>query len=116
MRRAFFSEGRNIGRREIILDLVREAGLDVTAFTGLFDSDESRTAVLEEGRLGKESFGVHGTPTIMTSNGTRLRHSIASPHLRQRKIISVDRLPCYSEGCLDATWALFEQALKQGST
>ncbi len=111
VRRAFFAEGRNIGKREILLDLASEAKLDITAFIRLFDSEESRASVLEEGKLGTEHFGVRGTPTVMLGDGTRLRHPIAFPHLRGRKIVSVDRLPCHSEGCLDAIRALFERAI-----
>jgi len=33
IRQAFFAEGRNIGRREVMLDLAREAGLDMADFT-----------------------------------------------------------------------------------
>ncbi len=115
IRRAFFAEGRNIGKRETMQDLAKEADLDVPAFVRLLDGKESRDAVLAEAKLGKERFGVRGTPTLMLSNGTRLRHPIAFPHLRGRKIISVDRLPCHAGGCLDATRDLFEQALGHGS-
>ncbi len=115
IRRAFFAEGRNIGKRETMLELAKEADLDVPAFIRIFDSNESRDAVLEEAKLGKERFGVRGTPTLMLSDGTRLRHPIAFPHLRGRKVISVDRLPCHAGGCLEATRDLLEQALGHGS-
>jgi predicted DsbA family dithiol-disulfide isomerase len=110
IRRAFFAESVNIGRRDIYPDLAREAGLDVPAFTRLFESDEPRAAVLEEGRLGKEQYRVRGTPTLMLSDGTRLRHPISYPSLRAGKIVSIQPLPCCGGGCDDATRALFEQA------
>ncbi len=115
IRRAFFSEGRNIGKHETMMELAREASLDVLSFRRLLDSDESRASVLAEANLGKERFAIRGTPTIMLSDGARLRHPIAFPHLRRRKIDAVDRLPCHAEGCLDATRNLFEQALQRGS-
>lgn len=111
IRRAFFAEGRNIGRREVMLDLAREANLDMDHFTRLFNSDEPRAAVLEEGRLGKEKFGVRGTPTIMLSDGTKLRHKMSYPNIKNGKIISVGKLPCCGEGCYEATRELFEKAL-----
>lgn len=114
LRRAFFSEGRNIGRREVIFDLAREAGLDMDHFTRKFESDQPRIAILEEGRLGKEKYKVRGTPTIMLADGKKLRHPIAYPHIENGKIRSVGKLPCYGEGCYEATRAMFEQALKQG--
>jgi len=112
LRRAFFYEGRNIGRHEVILELAREAGLDMDHFTRLFESDQSRAAVLEEGRLGKDIYKVRGTPTVMLADGKKLSHPMAYPNIENGKILSVGKLPCYGEGCYKATRALFEQALK----
>ncbi len=115
IRRAFFAEGRNIGTRDTMLDLARDAEIDLPTFEHLYDSDDSSFAIVEEGKLGKERFRVRGTPTIMLYDGTRLRLPIAFPHLRQRKIVSVDPLPCHAEGCLEATRALFEEALEHAA-
>ena len=112
IRKAFFSEGRNIGQREVMLELAHEAGLDMDQFTRLFNSGEARTAVLEEGRLGKELYKVRGTPTVMLANAKKLRHPIAYPNIKNEKILSVGKLPCCGEGCYEATRALFDQALK----
>ncbi len=112
IRRAFFAEGRNIGKREVMLDLAREAGLDMNHFTRFFNTGEARTAVLEEGKLGKEKFAVRGTPTVMVSDGTKLKHPIAYAKIQAGKIQSVGRLPCSGEGCYDAPRGLFEKALQ----
>lgn len=112
IRRAFFAEGRNIGKREVMLELAHEANLDMEHFTRLFNSDQPRAAVLEEGKLGKEKFGVRGTPTVMLSDGTKLRHSLAYANIRNGKILSVGKVPCCGEGCYQATRELFEKALQ----
>lgn len=112
LRRAFFNEGLNIGRPEVIMELAQEAQLDLVHFTLLFNSDQPRAAVLEEGRLGKEVYNVRGTPTIMLANGKKLRHPIAYPTINDGKIRSVGKLPCCGESCDEATRNLFEQALK----
>ncbi len=112
IRKAFFAEGRDIGSRQVMLDLAREAGLDMDHFTRLFNSGEAHTAVLEEGKLGQDVYKVHGTPTVMLSNGKKLRHPIAYPDIQHDKIISVGKLSCCGEGCYDATRTLFEQVLK----
>lgn len=112
LRRAFFNEGLNIGRPEVIMELAQEAQLDMDHFARLFNSDQPRAAVLEEGRLGKEVYNVRGTPTIMLANGKKLRHPIAYPTIKDGKIRSVGKLPCYGESCDEATRNLFEQALK----
>jgi AraC-like DNA-binding protein len=114
IRRAFFAEGRNIGRPQVLLEVAEEAGLDVRHFEQAFKSGEAREAVLEECRSGKERYRVRGTPTMMLSDGTRLRHPIIFPTIKERKVVGIKPLPCCGEGCLDATRALFEEALRHG--
>ncbi len=111
VRRAFFAEGRNIGRREVLLEIAGEAGLDTQRFARALESGEAREAVLEEARTGKERYRVRSTPTLMLSDGAKLKHPIAFPKVRERKVVGIRELPCCGEGCLDATRDLFEQAL-----
>lgn len=112
IRKAFFAEGRNIGSREVMFELAREAGLDMHHFSRLFNSGEARTAVLKEGWIGQETYKVRGTPTVMLPNGKKLRHPMAYPKIQNDEVISVGKLPCCGEGCYEATRTLFEQALK----
>lgn len=112
IRHAFFAEGRDIGQRQVMLELADEAGVDMEHFTRLFNNGAARAAVLEEGRLGKEVYHVHGTPTVMLSDGRKLRHPIAYPNMREGKIVAVGQLPCCGEGCYEATRQLFENVLK----
>ena len=112
IRRAFFAESRNIGRRDVLLALAEETGLDMPQFTRVFDSSAARAAVLEERRVGKEQYRVRGTPTLMLADGTRLRPPIAFPVMRERKVEAVGKLSCFGDGCLEATRALVEQALQ----
>jgi predicted DsbA family dithiol-disulfide isomerase len=112
IRRAFFAESRNIGRREVLFDLAREAGLDLEHFTRAFASGEARAEVLKEANLGRERYGVRGTPTLMLPNGNKLRLPIAFPHMRARKVVGVQPLPCCGESCMQATRALIEEAIQ----
>lgn len=112
IRRAFFAESRNIGRREVLLALAEEVGLDLPRFTRDLDSGAPRAAVLEELQVGQQQYHVRGTPTLMLGDGTRLHAPIAYPVMRERKVVAVGRLPCCGAGCLDATRALLEQALR----
>jgi len=111
IRRAFFAEGRNIGRPDVIYDLAREAGLDMDYFTRLIKSGEARAAVLAEGQLGRDQYHVRGTPTIMLNDGTKLRHPMAYPKIQDGKIVSVGRLPCCGDGCDKPIRDLFDKAL-----
>ncbi len=111
LRRAFFAEGRNIGRREVMIELAAEAGLDLDLFNRLFGSGAARPAVLAEGRLGQARFGVRGTPTAMTETGQKLSHALAYPDIQNGRIVGVSPAPCCGAGCDQATRTLFEQAL-----
>lgn len=112
IRQAFFAESRNIGRREVLLTLAEEVGLEMGAFVRDIESGAARAAVLEECRVGREQYRVRGTPTLMLADGTKLRAPIAFPVMRERRVVAVGRLPCCGTGCLDATRALVEQALQ----
>lgn len=81
-------------------------------FIHLLESGKGRAAVLTEGRLGKEMYNVHGTPTIMLANGTKLRHPIAYAQIKDDKILAVGKLPCCGNGCYAVTRDLFENALE----
>jgi hypothetical protein len=70
--------------------------------------------VLKECRSGKERYRVRGTPTMMLSDGTKIKHPIAFPTMKKRKVVGIRPLPCCGEGCLDATRDLFEEALRHG--
>jgi predicted DsbA family dithiol-disulfide isomerase len=112
IRRAFFAEGRNIGKRTVIMELALVSGLDMVHFWGVLYDGQARTAVLEEGRLGKEIYKVRSTPTVMLADGKKLRHRIAYPNIQNGKILSVGKLSCCGEECYEATRALFEQVLE----
>lgn len=114
VRRAFFAESRNIGRSEVLLEIAGEAGLETESFARALESGEAREAVLEEARMGKERYRVRGTPTPMLADGTKLKHPIAFPKLKERRIVGVGELPCCGESCLAETRELFEQALLSG--
>ena len=114
VRRAFFAESRNIGQREILLDLAREVGLDLASLTRELDSGRPREAVLAEAQAGQERYRVRGTPTLMLADGTKLRSPIAFPQMREHRITGVMPLPCHADECLQATRDLFERALTVG--
>ena len=111
IRRAFFAESRDIGRMEVLLEVAREAGLDVDRLKADLASGTVRQAVLEEAREGQQQYRVRGTPTLMLADGTKLRHPIAFPQMREDRVVGVAPLPCHGDECLDATRALFERAL-----
>ena len=103
VRRAFFAESRNIGRREVLLEIAEEAGLDMRRFERDFSGEEARRAVLEECRIGRERHRVRGTAIVMLPDGRKLRHPIAFPQMKGHKVVGVLPLPCCGEWCLEET-------------
>jgi predicted DsbA family dithiol-disulfide isomerase len=114
VRRAFFAQSRNIGRREVLLEIASEAGLDMARFRADFESGKARPVVLDEFQLGRERYHVRGTPTLMRPDGSQLEPPLAEPIMRHRKVVAVQPLPCCGEACLEATRALLEQAAQDG--
>lgn len=115
VRRAFFAEGRNIGRPEVIRAIAAEGGADVDRFDRDVSTPAARAAVIEESRVGREKFHVRGTPTLMLGDGTRLRLPIAYPRIENRRIVAMAPLTCYGHTCDDAMRALFDRALAAAS-
>lgn len=111
VRRAFFAEGRNIGRPEVLLEIAREAELDISRFERDMASAEARAAVTEESRIGREQFRVRGTPTLTLADGTHLHHPIAYPRIKAGRVVGIAPLQCVGESCSDAMRALFDRAL-----
>ncbi len=112
VRHAFFAEGRNIGRWDVLREIAEETGLDRQRFDQDAAGGNARSAVEEDARLGRERYRVRGTPTLMLADGTKLRLPIAYPRMEERKVVGVTALPCYGEGCLEATRAVVDQSLQ----
>ncbi len=113
VRRAFFAQSRNIERREVLFEIAQEAGIDMNRFSQQFDSGTARQHVIEDGQLGREQYRVHGTPTIMLSDGTKLHHPMAYPKMENGRILQVGILPCRGDECIEITRGFFEKALQQ---
>ncbi len=113
IRRAFFAEGLNIGKPEVILELARQTNLDLDRFQNFIHNGKAKQAILEEGRLGKEEYKVRGTPTLMNSMGKRYRHPLAYPRMEDGRTVGVSQLECFGTGCDDLTRAFFEDTLAE---
>ncbi len=116
VRKAFFAESRNIGKRDVLFQLAHEVGLDLDRFSRDFDSGRARDAVLADARAGQERYHVRGTPTLMLVDGSKLRAPIAFPRMRDERVIGVMPLPCHGDECLQATRDLFERALNASAS
>ncbi len=113
IRRAFFAQGRNIGERSVLLEIAGEVGLDTGALEHIWDSGEAHSRIVEESTLGRERFGVRGTPTAMRLDGTRVQLPIAFPRMKNRRVVGIRPLPCYGAECRQAMREVLESALSQ---
>ena len=66
--RAYFTEGRDISRRQTLLDVVNEGGLDRERAEAVLESDEGQEALREADELSRR-FRVDGVPFFIV-NGT----------------------------------------------
>lgn len=111
IRRAFFAEGRNIGRPQVLMDIARAAGLDMSLFERDVASPAARAAVIEDSRIGRVEFRVRGTPTLTLADGIHLHLPITYPHVKGDRIVGITALDCVGDACSGAMRALFERAL-----
>ena len=78
----------------MLLEIAEEVGLDARHFEHAFKSGEAREVVLKECGSGKERYRVRGTPTMMLPDGTKLRHPIAFPTIKERPRARFRGRPC----------------------
>jgi predicted DsbA family dithiol-disulfide isomerase len=71
VRRAFFAESRCVSLRHILLDIAREAGLDVAQFTYDLDTGYYKHLVIKESERGWHMLKVKGSPTLVLPSGVQ---------------------------------------------
>jgi predicted DsbA family dithiol-disulfide isomerase len=69
--RAYFTEGRDIGNRQALLDVAAEAGLDRMKAESVLNSDEGQEAIYESDELIRR-FRVEGVPCFIVNGKNSL--------------------------------------------
>lgn len=77
--RGYFSEGRDIGNREVLAELAAEAGLDRSRTAAFLDSGEGTAEVAAEEEVAQRA-GLSGVPTFVL-DGRVLFSGAQPPHL-----------------------------------
>jgi len=62
----YFERGEDIGDRDILMDVAREAGMDTDLLARLYSEDADRDLLANEEALARE-MGVSGVPTFILS-------------------------------------------------
>ena len=70
-RKAFFSDARDIGNRNVQDDIALSLGLSLTGIHSLIDNGKAYAA-LESDRLAAEEYKVPGSPTLVLNEGRQL--------------------------------------------
>jgi predicted DsbA family dithiol-disulfide isomerase len=68
--RAFFTQGRNIANPAEVVDVVREAGLDMDRFLADYESGTARAWVLKDYEEAVTRVGVRAIPTVIVNGET----------------------------------------------
>jgi len=113
VRRAFFAESRCVSLRHVLIDIAREAGLDLACFVNDFDSGRYKHLVIEESDQGWNILKVKGSPTLVLPSGEQ-RPYPATPELlwdADEHVVGI-KPSDYPEGDpLDAYRAIIAEAL-----
>ncbi len=80
VRRAFFADSRCVSLRHVLIDVAREAGLDLAQFVRDFDSGDYKYRVIAESDEGWNVLKIKGSPTLVLPSGEQ-RPYPATPEL-----------------------------------
>lgn len=95
--RAFFEDGRDIGRIDVLVDIAREVGVDADGLRRALDDGTHAEAVIEDRKLAEE-IGIHGVPAMLVAReGAPLSEAVlvsgAQPFDMLRRAIETAREP-----------------------
>jgi len=62
-------DGQNLGRRQVVVEVAKSAGLDIEAFERDLDDVSLLADLGEDYEEGRSEYGVFGTPTLVFANG-----------------------------------------------
>ena len=80
---AFFAKGRNIGLREEVVAVAREAGVDAERFLRDLDSGRFRDDVLREYQEAHERYGVTAIPAVIFDERVKITGAVPRAEYEQ---------------------------------
>jgi predicted DsbA family dithiol-disulfide isomerase len=98
--RAYFTEGRDIGKNEVLTQIAAEAGLSATDFSRFVESDKGLEEVLKEEVEGKQR-GLNGVPFFVI-NGVPAFSGAQHPETfvaAFRQVLAMDAPKCGLDTC-----------------
>ena len=98
--RAYFTEGRDIGKNEVLTQIAAEAGLSATDFSRFVESDKGLEEVLKEEAEGKQR-GLNGV-LFFVINGVPAFSGAQHPEMfvaAFRQVLDMDVPKCGPDTC-----------------
>ncbi len=95
--RAQHREGRPVAEKKVLLDVAREAGLDVKRFKSYLENGSQRLLVARDHEEAVEQWGVFGVPTLIYPTGEAVYLKLAPGEWENRE----------DDGLFDQLMALF---------
>lgn len=100
LREAFFARGKCISMRHVILDVAREAGLEMDDFERDWDAGTCKGQVIAEARRGWDELQLEASPTFVLPDGSRHANPVA-PHVvlddATHRVLRVEEAPAHGE-------------------
>lgn len=113
LREAYFGRSMDISKREVLLQLAGEAGLDIPRFERDLDSGRAAEMVRSDYEEGSEFLDPRGSPSfVLPDNSQVYNPAVAKLKFERGQITGVSAMPCYGEDCRQQYRALFDRAVR----
>ncbi len=112
VREAFFGRSLDISRREVLLQLARETGLDVARFERDLAAGEAAERVRADYEEGAVFLDPQGSPSFVLPNGKQIFNpATADLTFEDDRIVALGAMPCVGAGCDDEYRHLLDSTL-----
>jgi predicted DsbA family dithiol-disulfide isomerase len=81
--KAFYTEGRDISREQVLEEVAGETGLNLEEFAREFSDPKWENVVYEETREAREVFGIHSIPGVVVQNRYLVEGAVPISHYKQ---------------------------------
>ncbi|MDP9382952.1 MAG: DsbA family protein [Chloroflexota bacterium] len=116
LREAFFGRNMNISRRDVLLQLAGEIGLDVRRFEQDLDAGRGKEAVRADYDEGSAFLDPRGSPSFVLPDNTQVFNPAAADiTFRDGRVVAVGAMPCLGDDCDHVYRDLLNQAAASGA-
>ena len=115
LREAYFGRSLNISRRDVLLQLAGESGLDMEWFERDLDGGQGMERVRAEYEEGSAFLNPRGSPSFLLPDNTQVFNPAAGKvTFKEGRVVGVGAMPCLGSDCDGHYRDLFERAAALG--